>query len=286
MAKYDFSRSKVLIAEQSMMIKQGLRNPLRSMGFRELVDASTVVATLDYLHKESFDFICISAELDNTDSTHLVREIRRGKMHRDPFTVILLVISKTEDVHVKAAINSGADDILVVPFSSEQIFTRMLKILEQRKPFVVTHDYIGPERRGSSRAGASTARQIAVPNPLLARSNNMPDEKYEQAVATASATIDAERIRSLAKATLFEVESICAASMAGTMAAGEMVPNFFKLEEISQEMIERLKGKSKTDFLEAFNFQCKKLKNNPGTATAATMAEFHENARIVAKSYS
>jgi hypothetical protein len=62
-------------------------------------------------------------------------------------------------------INSGADDLLLRPFSTAQLAQRIETHIERRKGFVVTSDYVGPDRRKDS-SRPSNVELFEPPNSL------------------------------------------------------------------------------------------------------------------------
>ncbi|MBF0307677.1 MAG: hypothetical protein HQL41_18795, partial [Alphaproteobacteria bacterium] len=57
-----------------------------------------------------------------------------------------------------------------------------------RKPFVVTHDYIGPDRRKETRPGVDSAPTVEVPNPLRAKALSTQDAASIQRMIDAAAS--------------------------------------------------------------------------------------------------
>ena len=284
MSKYNFSAVRVLIGEQSALIRQGLRNALYNMGFREFSDTGSFSEIHQRLKDHTFDLLILDSEMEGSGTTHLIKEIRRGKLGHDPFLVTLLILTNGDEVHIRSAILSGCDDIVLVPFASGQFMTRMANVLEHRKPFVVTHDYIGPDRRNKPRPGEASAKQFLIPNPLYSRATGGSIEAYGHSVQTANAAISTARVSSLAKAIQFETRSIRIA-FEEHKPANDLVSKFFSLEEITSELIERLRGNKNIEFIEAFLASCNKCKGNPAKISPVTMAELHENAKTIASSY-
>jgi len=284
MAKYDFSKVRALIGEQSPILRKGIRHALFSLGLREVVDCSLFVDVHSHLERETYDLLVLNSEMDSNDTTYLVREARRGKMHKDPFLVVLLVVTRADEPHIKLAVNSGADDILLVPFSPDQLMQRMANVHERRKPFVVTHDYIGPDRRKNQRQGTNSAAVMNVPNPYLSRSAGVPDERYAMQLTSAQAVVGRARVVSLAKATEWELRNVCAIARDGAMP-DDLVSRMYRLEEFSAELIERLRGKTKIDPLETFLERCRAVKNSPTKATITTLMDLHEAAKTISTTY-
>ena len=284
MAKYDFSKVRALIGEQSPILRKGIRHALFTLGFREIVDSSSFVDVHSHLDRDTFDLLVLNSEMDGNDTTYLVREIRRGKMHKDPFVVVLLVVTRADEPHIKLAINSGADDILLVPFSPDQLMQRMANVHERRKPFIVTHDYIGPDRRRNQRQGASSASTINVPNPYLSRSAGIPDARYAVQLTGAQAEIARSRVVSLAKAIEWELRTVCAMARENGIP-DDLVSRMYRLEEFGEELIERLRGKASIDPIETFRERCRAVKNAPAKVSITMLGELHDAAKTISAAY-
>ena len=284
MAKYDFSKVRALIGEPSPILRKGIRHALFTIGFREIVDCASFVDVHSQLDIHTYDLLVLNSEIEGNDTTYLVREVRRAKMHKDPFLVVLLVVTRADEPHIKLAMNSGADDILLVPFSPDQLMQRMTNVHERRKPFVVTHDYIGPDRRKAPRPGETSAATFAVPNPFLARSSRIPDDRYAAQLQSALSTINRARIASLAKAAEWEIRNICAITRDGAVPE-DLVSRMYRLEETCDELLDRLKGRGQLDSIEAFRQQCRTAKNAPGKVSLNELLEMHDVARTLVGVY-
>jgi CheY-like chemotaxis protein len=98
----------------------------------------------------------------------LVDDIRRQRCGQDPFMPILLTAWNSGLSALRPVVDSGADDVLLHPFSTAQMGERIDALVRCRKPFVVSEDYFGPDRR-STVARLAGAPAITVPNALRAR---------------------------------------------------------------------------------------------------------------------
>ena len=72
---------------------------------------------------------------------------------------------------IKKAVDCGADYILAAPFAPADVFKRVRILINDRKPFIVTSDYIGPDRRRDLGRGDSSIPLIDVPNTLRTKAN-------------------------------------------------------------------------------------------------------------------
>jgi response regulator RpfG family c-di-GMP phosphodiesterase len=82
---------------------------------------------------------------------------------------ILVTTWAPSEALVREVADCGADDLLVQPASRKQLTQRVEMLTYKRKPFVVTSNYIGPDRRTGPRPGKQIITPKIVPNVLLAR---------------------------------------------------------------------------------------------------------------------
>ena len=168
------------------MIRQAIRIGLNNLGIRDIAEANGFVAAHKALGDGGYDAVILDAQLDGHDTYFLLRELRLGRLGPDPFVVGILLLAAPDHDKLKKAVNSGADDLLLIPFSPDQLAGRLGAFRVRRKPFVVTHDYLGPDRRKSPRPGDGTAVTVTPPNPLAARAAGIPPERYGRLVGQAS----------------------------------------------------------------------------------------------------
>ena len=66
---------------------------------------------------------------------------------------------------IAKVVNSGADDLLLRPFSTALLSSRIESHIERRKNFVVTTDYVGPDRR-NEQSRVSSVETFEPPNSM------------------------------------------------------------------------------------------------------------------------
>jgi hypothetical protein len=89
---------------------------------------------------------------------------------------------------------SGADVLVAAPISPSLIFDRIEALVHSRKPFVVTSDYIGPDRRFLDDRG-NEIELVEVPNSLRAKALGRFDAaQLKNEIAAARADINGQKI--------------------------------------------------------------------------------------------
>jgi two-component system, OmpR family, response regulator QseB len=111
---------RVLIVDDSERLRDALTSGLRSSGF--VVDsAQDGIAALELLQSYSFDVVVLDIVMPRLDGLGVLREIRRLSL-----AVRVLVLSARDQVADRVtALDMGADDYLLKPFSFEELRARI-----------------------------------------------------------------------------------------------------------------------------------------------------------------
>ncbi|MSO97475.1 MAG: response regulator [Rhodospirillaceae bacterium] len=110
--------------------------------------------------------LLILADDMHASTFQLVKDVRQFKMGRNPFILITMMVGSENDTNIKKAILAGSDDVLVKPVSPGKMLDRIVHFTFNRSPYIVTTDYLGPERRRSTDDRPSKIRQLLVVNTL------------------------------------------------------------------------------------------------------------------------
>ena len=113
------------------------------------------------------DILICDTGLKGGDVFRMLSAIRHHEIGNNPFIAIIAISWDPTAKLVDQFAGSGADYLVAAPFSPKQIIDRIRAIVHHRTPFVVTSDYIGPDRRDGGRG--TELPLIDVPNSLRAK---------------------------------------------------------------------------------------------------------------------
>lgn len=142
------------------------RAALYNLGFRNV----ECVGDLPVLEKSIQDppppdlMLCEIQDAE-AEICEIIQNLRRGTGGYNPFLVIIATTWQKSGPTIKRVINSGADDLLLRPFSAAILADRIRTHVDRRKGFVVTSDYVGPDRRVAT-ARSSNVELFEPPNSL------------------------------------------------------------------------------------------------------------------------
>lgn len=148
------------------------RNALFTLGFREVDVPVTVPELRRALELGDFDLAILDVTENEAEICALVHDLRHGRLGRNPFMVVVMTTWNQRGDLVRRVIDCGADDLLVRPLSTGQLKNRIAQQVDARKNFVVTSNYIGPDRRRDQNRKSDEDMLIAVPNSLQSKARD------------------------------------------------------------------------------------------------------------------
>lgn len=169
-----FQFASALLYDPQSSMRYNTRIALLNIGFGEVEAVTSLKELEERLEAGNYDLIVGDSRSNGGDTTGLVKKIRQHSVGKNPFVNVIVTLWDTSIEQVRAIIDSGTDDLLVRPMSSTNLNDRVQTLVQARKPFIVTGDYIGPERRQIVR-GLSPVSHMVVPNSLQAKVQNRPE---------------------------------------------------------------------------------------------------------------
>jgi DNA-binding response OmpR family regulator len=176
MHSHTFDKTRVAIGDVKTDSLNSVRHILRDIGFREIEVRRDAGSLQEFLHAADVDLLVSEVDLEDGDAFEMINTLRHGGLGRDPFMPVLGFTWKATPDKVNRAANSGADGLLAQPAWEKRFRSTIEALVEKRKPFVVTTDYIGPDRRTEDdKRGGLKIPLIPAPNALRRSATGLPD---------------------------------------------------------------------------------------------------------------
>jgi CheY-like chemotaxis protein len=120
---------------------------------------------VEVIQKQTPDLVLAETQGAADELCLAIQQLRQGSAGYNPFIVIIVTAWEKSSALITKVVNSGADDLLLRPFSTALLGTRIEAHIERRKGFVITTDYVGPDRRRDI-GRAMDAEMFDPPNSL------------------------------------------------------------------------------------------------------------------------
>ena len=164
----------IYIGEKNYYERQQLRDMFKSQGLTQIVCHANLPSMKEVMMQVPPDLLIISDDFD-PDVFKAIREIRNQKLGDNPFMLITMLVNANRPASLKEAIGIGVDDIIVKPLTTERVQERLKLVTFHRQPFIVTDDYMGPQRKNMELTGR--VRRISVLNTMLEKVNGREFDK-------------------------------------------------------------------------------------------------------------
>ena len=114
---------KVLTVDDALTVRTMIRNILESAG-HDVHEAETGVEALDQVksHKD-FDLILLDWEMPVMNGLTFLTEVRQNKLAPD--TKIIMLTSLTKMANIVKAMDAGADEYIMKPFTPEIVLDKI-----------------------------------------------------------------------------------------------------------------------------------------------------------------
>ncbi len=119
------SKGKILVADDEVSIRQIVEARLKMAGY-EVVTASDGAETLELVKTEQPSLIVLDIMMPKVDGLQVCREVRKNMT-----TPIIMLTAKGDVIDRIQALELGADDYVVKPFSPRELEARIKAVLRR-----------------------------------------------------------------------------------------------------------------------------------------------------------
>jgi CheY-like chemotaxis protein len=241
-SKTRFDLADVLLFDPVPPNRSTTRTALGMVGFRQIFATSDYGEVIATLRGKLFDLFIADITQDTAKLCDLVMTMRSGRAGGNPFVHVVLMAWKLDDDLVKRALNCGADDLITRPYSVGFLSGRVKSLTDARKGFVVTSDYIGPDRRRDPGRNGGIPL-FEVPNTLKLKSRadgeiGRLDSEVPNAIREARSKINSER----ARRNVFQVSVLAQFAREALTATQPLERDLDRLEATMKDLSQRLEN--------------------------------------------
>jgi DNA-binding response OmpR family regulator len=122
------SEAKILVVDDEPQIRRVMRTTLTSRGYA-ILEARSGEQAMEMMRSERPDLVVLDVNMPGMGGLEACREIRRNS----DVPVIVLTVRHTEQDKVRA-LDAGADDYVVKPFSPRELMARLRAHLRRTDP--------------------------------------------------------------------------------------------------------------------------------------------------------
>ncbi len=191
---------RAVLYEPDRDIRSAIRGMMRDVGFAEIIDTNRPERAFEAIASGETDLTIFDVNSGTSTNgtgamSNLIRDMRRNKIGPNPFLIALGMTGDADQQTINGAVNAGFDSLTLKPFELSIMRKRLEYFLRARKPFVITSEYVGPDRRQSTRSGDTGAPLFVMPNPVRMIADGMPRNIMMSHVKEATAELNERKLQ-------------------------------------------------------------------------------------------
>ena len=138
---YDLTTTKILIVDDMAPMLTLCKSILSIFGFKNVYLAHNGEEALEMTIRHDPDLIITDWMMAPMDGLQFTKEVP------NPYVPIIMMTGFSSKLRVEAARDCGITEFLVKPFTSRDLYNRIVQIIERPRQFVDASDFFGPDRR-------------------------------------------------------------------------------------------------------------------------------------------
>ena len=146
-------RIRTIVADDHAMMRNILTTMLRSMGVTNVTLAASGKEAQSLLAGREFDLLITDLEMDGGTGTELTRWVRTSGQVAWSEMPVILVTAYSDLKRISAARDAGVTEIMTKPLSAQMLVSRLVSVIDNPRPFVISSVFCGPDRRRRKSGG-------------------------------------------------------------------------------------------------------------------------------------
>lgn len=144
---YDFTQLKILIVEDNQPMAAITKGILQTFGITQIHMAGNGEEGYKRFCEDKHDIIIADWSMKPINGIELIKKIRNDKYSANPYVPIILMTGHSDKARVMEARDTGTTEFLVKPFTAQDLYKRLVQIIERPRQFVKNDTFFGPDRR-------------------------------------------------------------------------------------------------------------------------------------------
>lgn len=143
----NLERAVVLLLDASPQGAQILRQLLLGFGVRHPIHCTSAAEAMEAVKCSELDLVVANDSLPDMSGFDFVHWLRRSRIEPNAFTSTIIVSGHARRSNIKQAQDCGANFVITKPISTQVMLERVMWVAREKRPFLDTGDYLGPDRR-------------------------------------------------------------------------------------------------------------------------------------------
>ncbi len=146
---YDFKDLSVLIVEDNTPVRDITVSIFKTFGVKKVFTARNGEEGFVEFCIRNPDLVITDWMMHPMDGFEMVHLMRTHSESPNPYVPVILMTAFTQQNKIVRARDCGITEIMAKPFSTRDLYKRLVQIIEHPRRFVKIDEFFGPDRRRS-----------------------------------------------------------------------------------------------------------------------------------------
>ena len=145
---FNFKNMKILVVDDDASMREITGAILEKLEFKSVDTASNGDDAFDLFKKNNHNVILTDWQMEPVSGLELIKKVRaKNTDSPNRYVPVILVTAYTEMKMIEAARSVGTTELLIKPFSTDDLAKRIAYVINKPREFIDREEYTGPDRR-------------------------------------------------------------------------------------------------------------------------------------------
>jgi len=144
---YDISDLSFLVVDDNNYMVSIIKTLLKGFGVQRIAEANDAADAFEEFRTLDIDVIILDYAMETLDGIEFVQLVRSANDSPNPYVPIIMLTAHSERARIEEARDAGITEFLCKPICANDLYLRVIEVIERPRPFIRTASYFGPCRR-------------------------------------------------------------------------------------------------------------------------------------------
>ena len=140
-------RVRFLVVDDNAHMINIVKTILRGFGAVHIFESKDATEAFHALKHDSIDIVITDYQMEVLDGVEFIKLVRTSSDSPNRYVPIIMLTAHSERSRVLAARDAGANEFCCKPVTAQELYRKVVAIVDFPRPFIKTTAYFGPDRR-------------------------------------------------------------------------------------------------------------------------------------------
>jgi len=148
---YVLKQLKLLLLDDDFAMRALLRDVLKAFDIGEVETVPDGASALRRIRRDPPDIVIADWQMAPMNGLEFLKQVRQSQDLSNPFVPVIMLTAFSETSRVLTCRDAGITEFMAKPVTPKRLYDRIVSVIEDKRCFIRTPDFFGPDRRRTNR---------------------------------------------------------------------------------------------------------------------------------------